>query len=62
MYSPEVKAEKSKAVEIANDQINAIADKLLADKDAADSPQLAIVKSKALARVNLKRSSLGIYV
>jgi hypothetical protein len=50
VYSPEVKAEQSKAVEIANDQINAIADKLLADKEAANKPQLAIVKSESVSK------------
>ena len=50
VYSPEVKAEQSKAVEIANEQINAIADKLLADKEAANKPQLAIVKSESVSK------------
>ncbi len=50
VYSPEVKAEQSKAVEIANEQIDAIADKLLADKEAANKPQLAIVKSESVSK------------
>jgi hypothetical protein len=50
VYSPEVKAEQSKAVEIANEQINAIADKLLADKETANKPQLAIVKSESVSK------------
>ncbi len=50
VYSPEVKAEQSKAVEIANEQINAIADKLLADKEADNKPQLAIVKSESVSK------------
>ena len=50
VYSPEVKAEQSKAVEIANEQINAIADKLLADKEAANKPQLKNVKSESVSK------------
>ena len=50
VYLPEVKAEQSKAVEIANEQINAIADKLLADKEAANKPQLKIVKSESVSK------------
>ncbi len=50
VYSPEVKAEQSKAVEIANEQINAIADKLLADKEADNKPQLAILKSESVSK------------
>lgn len=50
VYSPEVKAEQSKAVEIANDQVEAIADKLLADKEAVNKPQLAIVKSESVSK------------
>ncbi len=50
VYSPEVKAEQSKAVEIANEQINAIADKLLAEKEAVNKPQLAIVKSESVSK------------
>ena len=55
VYSPEVKAEQSKAVEIANEQINAIADKLLADKEAANKPQLAIVKSESVSKNKTKK-------
>ncbi len=50
VYSPEVKAEQSKAVEIANEQVEAIADKLLAEKEAANKPQLAIVKSESVSK------------
>ncbi|MGI8786802.1 MAG: hypothetical protein ACR2HG_03435 [Pyrinomonadaceae bacterium] len=50
VYSPEVKAEQSKAVEIANDQVEAIADKLLAEKEVANKPQLAIVKSESVSK------------
>lgn len=50
VYSPEVKAEQSKAVEIANEQINAIADKLLADKETANKPQLQIAKSESVSK------------
>ena len=50
VYLPEVKAEQSKAVEIANEQINAIADKFLADKEAANKPQLKIVKSESVGK------------
>ena len=50
VYSPEVKAEQSKAVEIANEQINAIADKFLADKETANKPQLKIVKSESVSK------------
>jgi len=55
VYSPEVKAEQSKAVEIANEQINAIADKLLADKEAANKPQLEIVKSESVSKSKTKK-------
>ncbi len=50
VYSPEVKAEQSKVVEIANEQVKAIADKFLADKEAANKPQLAIVKSESVSK------------
>lgn len=50
VYSPEVKAEQSKAVEIANDQVEAIADKLLAEKEAANEPQPAIEKSESVSK------------
>lgn len=50
VYSPEVKAEQSKATEIANEQIKAIADKLLADKEATNKQQLAIVKSESVSK------------
>ncbi len=50
VYSPEVKAEKSKAIAIANEQVEAIADKLLADKEAANKPQLAIAKSESVSK------------
>jgi hypothetical protein len=50
VFSPEVKAEQSKAVEIANEQVEAIADKLLAEKETANKPQFAIVKSESVRK------------
>lgn len=50
VYSPEVKAEQSKAVEIANEQIETIADKLLTDKENANKPQLKNVKSESVSK------------
>lgn len=50
VYSPEVKTEQSKAVEIANEQVEAIANKLLAEKETANKPQLAIVKSESVSK------------
>ena len=50
VYSPEIKAEQSKVVEIANKQVETIADKLLADKEVANKPQLAIVKSESVSK------------
>ncbi len=50
VYLPEVKAEQSKVNEIVNDQTKAIADKFLADKEAANKPQLSIVKSESVSK------------
>ena len=55
VYLPEVKAEQSKTVEIANEQTQAIADKLLADKENANKPQLAIVKSESVSKSKTKK-------
>lgn len=50
VYSPEVKAEQSKVDEIVKQQTKAIADKFLAEKEAANKPQLVIVKSESVSK------------
>ena len=55
VYSPEAKAEQSKVEQQSKEQIEAIAEMFLAEKETAKKPQLTIVKSNNSSKSKTKK-------